>query len=453
MAVYRDKSQTPPQWRYRCTVQLAGPLPGDRAKLTARGWQIRISGTPTINIRAAGERAERENIERVQHEAVIATHAPSLLTAKSTPTLAEWFRGTVSVGSDDEYSGRFWIEYVHGEKDNRPGTRKEKRNVFEHHLEPAIGALRLDAIDLGVVNNLRAELKTKLKRNGKPLSDKTRANIMTVLATSLRYAESADVIDRAPPIRIRAIAPRPIECWNFDEYGRLLGSATAEGEPWESAVLLAGEAGLRIGEIVALEWVDLDLVANTITVSRQERQGEVGPPKGGKSRTVPMTQRLAAHLRSVPRIHTGRVMARGGVPIVENNAQIAIYRICRKAGLPQQAWHRLRHSFATHAALLGVNPLRLQHWLGHSTLNMTLRYVHFAEAHAWPIPDCVYVAGAEHLNPDRRLITQLGARPSIALSVARDKPLTSDSSHAPNPVAFRLNVVGNAGIEPATYSV
>ena len=62
---------------------------------------------------------------------------------------------------------------------------------------------------------------------------------------------------------------------------------------------------LRIGEVIALEWPDLDLVANTITVERQERQGVVGPPKGGKPRTVPMTARLAAHLRGVPRIRTG----------------------------------------------------------------------------------------------------------------------------------------------------
>src|SRR5262249_32779785 len=162
-------------------------------------------------------------------------------------------RGTVPKGNDDEYNGRFWTEYVLGEKDNREGTRAEKRKVFEGYLEGSLGDKRLDAIDLGMVNALRAELRGRASRRGGPLREKTRANILGVLATALRYAEAAGVIDRMPPIRIRAVAPPPIECWTFDEYGRLLGAAMHEGEPWATAVLLAGEAGLRIGEVIALE--------------------------------------------------------------------------------------------------------------------------------------------------------------------------------------------------------
>jgi hypothetical protein len=187
-------------------------------------------------------------------------------------------------------------------------------------------------------------------------------------------------------------------------------------------------------------------VANTITVTRQIRQGVLGPPKGGKPRTVPMTPRLAAHLRGVPRIHTGRVVARAGEEIGEGEAKHALHRICRMAGLPERLWHRLRHSFATHAALLGANPLRLQHWLGHSTLNMTLRYVHFAEAHTWPIADDVLQAGAEILHPDRRVIAQLGARAVIAPRA--NSVTTKKATVSSGPIRLR-SFVGAAGIELA----
>ncbi|MGE3460088.1 MAG: tyrosine-type recombinase/integrase [Kofleriaceae bacterium] len=251
-----------------------------------------------------------------------------------------------------------------------------------------------------------------------------------------------------PAIKVKAVPPPPIEPWTFEEYGRLLGAAW-DVEPWSTAVLLAGECGLRIGEIIALEWSTLDLVANTITIVQQERQGVLGPPKGGKPRTVPMTARLAAHLRAVPRIRNGRVVAIAGAAVTEGEAKHALERICRAAGLPARLWHRLRHSYATHAAMLGVGPVRLKNWLGHSTLSMTLRYLAFAEDQSWPIADEILLAGADVLHPDKRVVAQLGARPLIESR----QPSAKTSRRSCTSVESRLSLVGAAGIEPATYSV
>ncbi len=52
----------------------------------------------------------------------------------------------------------------------------------------------------------------------------------------------------------------------------MLGAALAIGEPWSTGVMLAGEAGMRVGEVLALAWTDLDLVACTITIARQIRR-------------------------------------------------------------------------------------------------------------------------------------------------------------------------------------
>lgn len=426
MPVKKDRTG---RYRYRKVVKLPD------------GSRVRISGTSTVNNKEHAIREEREHIERTIREATIEKHAPGALARHNTPTLTEWFRGDAT--GDADYTGRFWREHAIGEQENRSGTLAEKRKVFELHIEPALGSLRLDTIDTGAVNTFRADLKTKAGRHGKPLSAKTRANIIGILATAMRYAESSEVIERGPAIKVKAVPPPPIECWTFDEYGRLLGGAQREGEPWETAVLLAGECGLRIGEIIALEWADLDLVANTITIVRQERQGVEGPPKGGKPRTVPMTARLAVHLRAVPRIRTGRVAVLAGEPVTEAVARVALHRICRYAGLPERLWHRLRHSYATHAALLGANPIRLQHWLGHSTLNMTLRYVHFAESHQWPIADEILVAGAELLQPERRLVAQLGARPVVPWQTGGKESVGSGNRRRRH-----LNLVGVAGIEP-----
>lgn len=62
--------------------------------------------------------------------------------------------------------------------------------------------------------------------------------------------------------------------------------------------LLGGDTGLRIGEIIALRWTDLDVKRRLLTVARSEWQGEETSPKGGQSRVIPMTTRLAAALEA-----------------------------------------------------------------------------------------------------------------------------------------------------------
>ena len=59
-------------------------------------------------------------------------------------------------------------------------------------------------------------------------------------------------------------------------------------------VLLGGEAGLRCGEMMALEWKDVDLTKGRLCVARSEWKGHVTAPKGGRVRYVPLTSRLAS---------------------------------------------------------------------------------------------------------------------------------------------------------------
>jgi integrase len=66
--------------------------------------------------------------------------------------------------------------------------------------------------------------------------------------------------------------------------------------------------------------------------------------------------------------------------------QSGLRRICRRAGLPERPSHVLLHTFATHAAMFGVNPWSLQSWMGHKRIEETMIYVSYANAHKTPIP-------------------------------------------------------------------
>ncbi len=198
----------------------------------------------------------------------------------------------------------------------------------------------------------------------------------------------------------------------IEDYPRILAAAREEGEAWHVATRLAAEAGLRIGEIRALDWQrDVDLIAGTLTVNHQIRHGQLGPPKGRTRRTIPMTASLRQVLRKLEVLRRGFVArSSDGSGMTDGQTMHAIRRIRDHSGVPLRGWHVLRHSFGTHAALFGVNAWRLQAWLGHKRIEQTMGYVHVAEAHGRTIPPSILAAGAGEQDPERRVLAMLGAR-------------------------------------------
>ena len=236
----------------------------------------------------------------------------------------------------DWFNGRFWNEWVIARR-NKPSEVEAKTSIFKVHLEPEFGHVPLDAIDVPMISRFRA----KLIKAGK--SDKRINNILAVLSKALNYAEQARVIARAPYVGLLKVERPEIVAWSVEEYATLLAAAKALDPMWYAACCLAGEAGLRVGEIRALDWKrDVDLVARTITVNKQTRRGEMTSPKGRTRRTVPMTETLLAALKALETIRTGFVIRNlDGTGMTDNETKYHCYRICRAAGLPERGWHNM----------------------------------------------------------------------------------------------------------------
>jgi integrase len=267
-----------------------------------------------------------------------------------------------------------------------------------------------------------AKFRARLVSSGRQ-SEKRINNILVVLSKALKYAVEAEVIDHAPRIGLFRVEAPEIVSWEIDEYVRLLAAAQEEGSEWYVAACLAGEAGLRIGEVRALRWKeDVDLTSQTITVNQQTRHGVTGTPKGRTRRVVPMTSTLFNALKGLSVVRSGYVVRNeDGSPLSDNQTKHTIYRICDRAGLKadrylHRTWHVLRHTFGTHAALFGVNPWRLQAWMGHKQIDETVRYVHVADAHRRDLPEPVVAAAARETDPDKRIIAMLGARAQVVAS-------------------------------------
>jgi integrase len=148
----------------------------------------------------------------------------------------------------------------------------------------------LDGISSEDVQHLKSRLASK--------APKTINNILTVLSTLLKKGMEWGVIERMPCTIRQVPAPKPsVRFYDFAEFERLVVAAVAFDPRAQLIVLLGGEAGLRSGEMVALEWGDIDFATRQICVQRSAWKGQVAVPKGGRLRHVPMTRRLEQALR------------------------------------------------------------------------------------------------------------------------------------------------------------
>ncbi len=262
---------------------------------------------------------------------------------------------------------------------NKASELDTKRCILEAHFLPRFGRRRLDEVTLRDVETFRGELKAAT------LSAKRINNVVGCLMRVLRYAEEIELLSSVPKVKPLRVPVPKFDFFDFDEYARFVAAASADPERRVMA-LLAGDAGLRKGEIAALEWGDVDLDGRRLTIRRnawyKHSREHVDTPKGGRERTVEMTDRLVRSLRSHRHLRGPRVLtnAEGG-GLRPASLEYAVRAICQRAGLRQVGWHALRHTFCSHLAMSGADARTIQEFAGHSTLTMTMRYMHLAPSH------------------------------------------------------------------------
>jgi integrase len=271
----------------------------------------------------------------------------------------------------------FWPRFVDGyARANRqkPSGIAAKETIGNLHLIPRLGSKRLNAITTEHIQQLKRHLHDR--------SPKTVNNVLTVLSVLLKKAVEWDVIDRLPcVIRLLPIPKPSAGFYDFDEYARLIEAARSVDRNAQLIVLLGGDAGLRCGEMMALEWRDIDLQKRQLCVQRSDWKGHVTVPKGGRLRYVPLTMRLTAALRDCRHLRSDRVLcqangSRMSADIVKHHVE----RAARRAALRESGVHRLRHTFCSHLAMRGAPARAIQELAGHQDLTTTQRYMHLSPA-------------------------------------------------------------------------
>lgn len=279
----------------------------------------------------------------------------------------------------EQFAPTFLDGYARANR-QKPSGIAQKEVVIRVHLLPQLGAKRLDAITNEDVQRLKHHLRDK--------AVKTVNNVLTVLSKILKVATEWGAIERMPcAVRLLKTGEGSIRFWDFGEYERLVEAAGRVDPRALVAVLLGGEAGLRAGEIRALEWTDVDFVKRQLRVERSEWRGEVTTTKGNRVRYVPMTVRLSRVLQEHRHLKGSRIVCEAdGRSISANALSYLVERAARSAGLatgrkPKGAGpHVLRHTFCSHLAMRGAPTKAIQELAGHRDLMTTTRYMHLSPA-------------------------------------------------------------------------
>ena len=212
-------------------------------------------------------------------------------------------------------------------------------------------------------------------------------NRLTVLNKLLKVASEWGEIPSMPcTIRLLKVAEGEALFYEQAVLDRIYEAAARVDSDAYVTALLGGDAGLRRGEMLGLNQADLDFKRRQILVQRHIYKGKEGPPKNGKPRHVPMTQRLAAalqahrHLRGERVLYFREVASGRWRPLTPKVARMIAIKIEKAAGLPTTGrLHVLRHTFCSRLAMANAPVRTIQELAGHQSLTTTLRYMHLAQ--------------------------------------------------------------------------
>lgn len=245
-------------------------------------------------------------------------------------------------------------------------TRVQYESALKVHILPRFGKMRLCDVTREAVQEWRAALLAAMAPDSARNVLRQLYNIFSV-ADDLGYWSGRNPADKT---KIKAESPER-ELITPGEYLKLLARIE---EPWNLAVRIATETGLRIGEIRGLEWRDVDLAGGLIHVRRQMPQnGDTATlPKTRKStRTVPIGA-LVDDLRRMQGQGSDRILpticyssTRNIIKAAAKDAEITARRF---------GWHTLRHLHSTWMRDQGADALDVRDQLGHTRLETTTRY-------------------------------------------------------------------------------
>jgi len=261
----------------------------------------------------------------------------------------------------------------------RLSTLEDYRSAYRRHLAPRLGRTPLDRIDGATI----ADLVVGLGAEG--ISAKRLSNILVPLRACLKWHHRMGALPRDPSLWFDAAAPAADErrILTIAEVERLIA---ATPEAYRALVATAAWTGMRLGELRALTWADVDLDRRLISVDKTKYRDRVQrATKNGETRVVPVpphlaTQLAAARARNAAAARPDFPVFTGkrGTPIDPDDFRRRVFApALERAGLdPSTRIHDLRHTSASLYLAAGATVREVMEIHGWKRMETALRYLH-----------------------------------------------------------------------------
>lgn len=292
--------------------------------------------------------------------------------------LADARRGTLAgmhtIAATSADASAEWLRYVEHDRDVKPSTLSDYRHMARR-LDRTFGELSIGRISPEDLERWRAGLSC---------SNRTVQKYLIVLNGIFKRAMKVYKLQANPMTLIerpRVRQSSEIQVLSSSEVRALVRATPTEIH--QALFLTAAFTGLRMGELLALRWQEVDFPAETIRVVRNFTIGGESSPKSGKPRSVPMVGEVATALARVgDRDHFRRdedlvFAGAAGGHLDSKDVRAAYKTALARAGLRELRFHDLRHTFGTRAVEQAESILELKEWMGHANVQTTMRYLHY----------------------------------------------------------------------------
>lgn len=270
-----------------------------------------------------------------------------------------------------------WLSSI--EKSVKKSTYQKYYSIIKNHIDTdMIGSLPIRLLTAKTYSEY-----SKNKFDSAKLSAKTVNDILTVIGLALAYAEDIYGIKKPKLQRVKE-PKKEMRVLSVEEQKRLEQYLYHNTNLYKFGVLLALYTGIRIGELCALQWEDIqnDNVVISKTIHRIQNGNhtilEVTDPKTvASNRIIPLPQFFLVSIEQYRKVNGNVLVNRNGKPVEPRLMQLAFEKMIKDCGLSKTNFHALRHTFATRCVEAGFDVKSLSEILGHADVKTTLnKYVH-----------------------------------------------------------------------------
>lgn len=263
-------------------------------------------------------------------------------------------------------------------------TYNRYKSICELHLIKDLGEYELEELKPNVLQDF---LLKKIDGN---YSTNTIKGIVSVLKQALRLAITLEFVDKeyCSDLKMSSSEEKEISVFTKKEQQVIESFCLNHKKSNYIGIVICLYTGIRLGELLALTWDDIDFNSNLLTINKTSYSAKVDgktqiivdKPKTKKSnRVIPIPNQLVKLLRVIKKESNSKyvITTRNSGMVGNRSYQRTFKFILKKVNVPYRNFHSLRHTFATNAIELGMDVKTLAEILGHTNAMITLnRYSH-----------------------------------------------------------------------------